>query len=225
MRNRRAISAFALIVLFVIMLTGCGRNDIKSEETAASPRPTKQNALQYETAADDEKERGEAEPSEEDIEASEVDLMRFSSLDELNEFIAQATDGGDIAHLSELDKYYLPKNIPTEYKLYKITAGAVDIGFWYLPEEYLSSDDKIIEGEANQKHFLFISPRYSSTMENVDISGEESVDEKTYLRESATDVLFREEGGRVLMLYLPADYTIDKQSISELCEVETIAVG
>lgn len=171
----------------------------------------------------------ETEHSENTIEVSEADLIRFSSLDEFNDYVAKATKGGDIAQLSELNQYYLPTKIPTEYELYKITAGSADIGFWYLPKEYLSSENKMMEGEANQKHFLFISPRHPSTMDDVKqhfgFEDETLIDGNIYLYKSATNILFWEEFDCVMMLYLPSDFDVENnKSITELCIVETITV-
>ena len=88
---------------------------------------------------------------------SPADLVSFSSLDEFVSYLNSEEKGEDIANLASLKSYYLPTAIPEGYELYKITAGAADIGFWYLPQEFLSSVESMRDAEAQQKHFLFIS--------------------------------------------------------------------
>jgi hypothetical protein len=161
---------------------------------------------------------------------SPVDLISFSSLVDFISYLKKAEKGGDVADLASLKEYYLPTKIPEEYKLYKITAGVADIGFWYLPKSYLDSEDSILSGEAAQKHYLFISTRngdMEGVKEQFQLESSDLIDNKYYLYNASTDILFWEQDGNLLMLYLPvgiASKLVNNESISELCKSEAVTV-
>ncbi len=135
------LQCFALLFL----IFGCGGAQIDGEGSGHEPSSALNNSgPMYAT------------PTQE-IFYSPADLVSFSSLDEFASCLNSAEKGEDIADLASLKSYYLPIAIPEGYELYKITAGAADIGFWYLPQEFLSSVESMRDAEAQQKHFLFIS--------------------------------------------------------------------
>ena len=140
------------------------------------------------------------------IEASQESGICADSVDafyDLESFLdyAENTESGSFADLASLEYFYLPTGIPEAYRLYKITAAKNDIGFWYLPEEALASDDTKISAESRNEHFLFISPR----VQYDGVAGDESI-------------LIWQENGDSLMLYLPKDFTIDDREA--ICQTE-----
>lgn len=221
--NKQKMAAIIVFLLVVSMaLLGC---NIQNESPVKNETNSPTTSINEHNSAD-----ANAEEQDE-IFASEVDLMSFASLEDFSSYLKNAKKGGDVADLAMLDEYYLPAGIPDEYKLYKITAGIVDIGFWYLPEEYLVSNDAILGAEAEQKHFLFISPRRSSDMDNMveqfNINRNELIDERYYVHESSTDIVLWEEDAKTLMLYVPIDYAAeatDENNISQICSVNKVSV-
>jgi len=105
------------------------------------------------------------------IAASEaIETLEFSSLDEflLNfstvkagratvDFANSATNTGFAA----LERLYLPTNIPEAYQLFRITVNEEAVSIWYLPEEYLGSEDAIWFAISQQRHFLFSFTRWN----------------------------------------------------------------
>ena len=149
----------------------------------------------------------------EEIQDSAADLVVFSDLEAFTTYAFSAEKETDAAELASLRAFFVPAGIPEEYQLYKITAGIADIGFWYLPEDCLSSADAILEAEAGQKHFLFLSTReaheFGSAAQDDLLEGKYLVDE---------GMVIWEQDHTVLMLYLPVDYEAD--NISSLCTVD-----
>lgn len=137
---------------------------------------------------------------EDELYVSPEDLDMFYDLESFLDYAATAPSGG-IADLASLEYFYLPAGIPEEYRLYKITAAKNDIGFWYLPEEALASDDARLPAESRNEHFLFISPRVNYS----GFAGDETT-------------LTWQENGDLLMLYLPKDFTVDDREA--FCQTE-----
>lgn len=137
---------------------------------------------------------------EDELYVSPEDLDVFYDLESFLDYAATAPSGG-IADLASLEYFYLPTGIPEEYRLYKITAAKNDIGFWYLPEEALASDDTRLSAESRNEHFLFISPRVNYS----GFAGDETI-------------LTWQENGDSLMLYLPKDFTVDDREA--FCQTE-----
>ena len=137
---------------------------------------------------------------EDEFDVSPEDLDMFYDLESFLDYVATAPSGG-IADLASLEYFFLPTGIPEEYRLYKITAAKNDIGFWYLPEEALASDDTRLSAESRNEHFLFISPRVNYN----GFAGDETI-------------LTWQENGDSLMLYLPKDFTVDDREA--LCQTE-----
>lgn len=137
---------------------------------------------------------------EDELYVSPEDLDVFYDLESFLDYAATAPSGG-IADLASLEYFYLPTGIPEEYRLYKITAAKNDIGFWYLPEEALASDDARLSAESRNEHFLFISPRVNYS----GFAGDETT-------------LTWQENGDLLMLYLPKDFTVDDREA--FCQTE-----
>lgn len=137
---------------------------------------------------------------EDELYVSPEDLDVFYDLESFLDYAATAPSGG-IADLASLEYFYLPTGIPEEYHLYKITAAKNDIGFWYLPEEALASDDTRLSAESRNEHFLFISPRVNYS----GFAGDETI-------------LTWQENGDSLILYLPKDFTVDDREA--FCQTE-----
>lgn len=137
---------------------------------------------------------------EDELYVSPEDLDMFYDLESFLNYAATAPSGG-IADLASLEYFYLPTGIPEGYRLYKITAAKNDIGFWYLPEEALASDDTRFSAESGNEHFLFISPRVNYS----GFAGDETI-------------LTWQEDGDLLMLYLPKDFTVDDREA--ICQTE-----
>ena len=172
-----------------------------------------------------------AEPVAEDTDPSEkqsekrwdtpVELVKFSSLEEFNTYIRSAEEDGDVADLASLEFYFLPVGIPEGYNLYKITAGKEDIGFWFLPDEALSSNETAVAAEAQREHFLFISNRgsyqFKSVMEQFSVVKDDLIDGK-YIYVEYLNLIIWEQDNVTLMLYLPKDYAIS--DFDSLCKTE-----
>lgn len=157
--------------------------------------------------------------STEEIQDSDADLAVFSDMEAFTAYAFSAEKETDAAELASLRTFFVPVGIPEEYQLYKITAGISDIGFWYLPEDCLSSADVILEAEAGQKHFLFLSTRGTYEFENVITqfgAAQGDLLEGKYLVDEGMVVW--EQNHTILMLYLPVDYEAD--NISSLCKVD-----
>lgn len=157
--------------------------------------------------------------SAEEVQDSAADLVVFSDIDAFTAYAFSAEKEADAADLASLRDFFVPTGIPETYQLYKITAGAADVGFWYLPEECLASTDTILEAESSQKHFLFLSTRgtkeLGSVMTQFGAAEDELVEGKYLVHEG---MVIWEQDHTVLMLYLPADYEVD--NISSLCTVD-----
>ena len=224
--NKQRIGAIIVFFLIVsIVLVGCNIQNGLHVDEAYVEKEINSTA----TSGNDQDLEDASAGEQDEIFASEADLMPFASLEEFTSYLKNAEEGGDVADLAMLNEYYLPAGIPDEYKLYKITAGIVDIGFWYLPEEYLVSKDAILSAEAEQKHFLFISPRRSSSMDNLveqfNMNENELVDESYYVHEASTDIILWEEDAKALTLYMPIDYVAEaavENNISQICAVKKV---
>jgi len=137
-----------------------------------------------------------------------MDWPAYNSLEEFLSFLETPEKGEDFAELSSLDRYYLPTGIPETYKLYKIVAGKSDIGFFYLPEEWLESKDKILEAESLEKNFLFIFFRWdlddpmASIMERYGVTRENLINEN-YLHVEMQNTIYWGVDNALMMLYLP----------------------
>ncbi len=220
------VIATLLYVVMILLVTGCSdRNKLVIDEATFSSEI--ENDLGHDVQDDNESYC--EDDYQEEVFDSPVDLVSFSNLEDFNSYLKKAEKGGDVADLASLKKYYLPTRIPEEYKLYKITAGVEDIGFWYLPKSYLDSEDSIFRGEASQKHYLFICTR-NGDMEGVkqfELESSDLIDNKYYLYNASTDILFWEQDGNLLMLYLPvgiASKLVNNESISELCKSQAVMV-
>ena len=148
------------------------------------------------------------------IKPQPVDTVVFYSLEEFNDAILNAKDGEDIANLAGLDSYRLPTNLPENYKLYKITAGVVDVGFWYMPEDCLNGESSPYSAEAQGRYFNFIYGRDAA---------DSQLAEGTFIVEKGVrDVIKWNGGGHALQLYVPTDYT--GENYEELIQTEVVTV-
>ena len=131
--------------------------------------------------------------AQEEITVYFADTDVFYSLESFLDYAATAQEGDGFSNLASLEYFYLPTGIPEGYRLYKITTGAMDMGFWYI------SDEDIFEGdyfgaESYRRHFKFISPRVQYDW----YKGDEGM----ITRMADTDLL---------MLYLPEEYIREEE--------------
>ena len=173
------IAAICCTVIFACCLVGCS-----SQLEAIAPTPEATVPIEA--------------SSESESYAESVDM--FYDLESFLE-CAENPESEGLADLASLEYFYLPTGIPEGYRLYKITAAKNDIGFWYLPEEALASDDARLSAESRNEHFLFLSPRvyYDG------FGGDETI-------------LTWQENGDFLMLYLPKDFAVDDREV--ICQTE-----
>ena len=204
MKNKMIISII-LCLLVSLFALGC---DVISNE-GYSPNENFRDCEISSSLAEDEPNKN----LDDEVFASPATLMEFSSLENFTSFAASAKDGGDTAKLSSLEYYYLPTGIPTDYQLYKITAGSMDIAFWYLPEEALVSDDAKLNAELRQEHFMFISSRgtyvFESEMSSLGATSDDLIEGKYLIPNYAPNMIIWEEDDVVLMMYLPKDYAVE----------------
>lgn len=212
----KKVSFIVLLCLSILFLNvGCS----DSKNTAADTF----NEIKVESDIPlSEQDNQSSDTTSDEISASAVDLSVFWSLEEFQNYISSTKREDDIVDLAALEYYYLPTGIPSEYKLYKITAGASDIGFWYLPDNMTSSKDAILEAESLQKHFLFISSRgsyeFSSILEQFGSKRDSLQDGKYLVPEEISNMIIWEQNGVTLMMYLPIEYTTS--SIRTLCATD-----
>lgn len=159
-----------------------------------------------------------------EIVTSENDLMCFSSEDDLLNYLHSKNRTDDIAQTSELEKFYMLKNIPNDYQLYKITVGVCDIGFWYLPVSSLTSEDSVKEAESAQEHFLFISPRQPLSFPDIllqhGMTEDNLLADKYYYKETPNPKLIWEYDNSVMLLYLPKQQGfMSSNDVESLCEL------
>jgi len=92
------------------------------------------------------------------------DQLEFSSLEEFFHTHKTVRSGGKIGELtdtatkvnfSNIEKFYLPTNIPDNFLIYNIVVYKDAVAFWYLHKEDLVSEDAIQEAMAYQRRFLF----------------------------------------------------------------------
>ena len=87
-----------------------------------------------------------------------MQTVTFYSLEELESASNAEPSLDDPADMTGLRRYWLPTGLPEGYKLYKITATAADIAFWYLPEDVIASGNTEA-AEKEELHFVFICQR------------------------------------------------------------------
>lgn len=153
---------------------------------------------------------------------SSGDMMYFSCEEDFIQYM-QSSKKNDISQTDEIQKYYLLKNIPEGYELYRIASGGSDIGFWYLPSSRLSSAESISEAGAAQEEYLLISPRtkynFSKVLLQLHLSEDNLVADGYYLKESPSPMLVWEHDGLVMMLYLPKNASVNAETVEKLCEL------
>lgn len=141
--------------------------------------------------------------------ADPVQTERFYSIEEFVSHSMTSRSKETVAKLNTLDFYFLPSNMPKGYTLCKIVAGTSDIGFWYLPETYVSSPKLVEQGIVEGEHFQFISSRgvydFESVMSQFDASKEDLIEGKYLIDEGSRDAIIWEQDGEVLMLTIPAE--------------------
>ena len=170
-----------------------------------------------------------------------VDTVGFTSEEEFLNYLRSPEKGDDIAELEGLEKYYILENPPEGFSLYKITAGCVDIGFWYVPNEYMTSRDKMMEAEAHGKYYQFIYSRGSYSLSEVLIQDgltednlvgnygkpvEEWSGTKYYFTDFISPMYVWEHNGEVMELYTPqgVEYNLQR-NVYELCALKEVIVS
>lgn len=153
-------------------------------------------------------------------------IASFRTQGELDNCISKAAFAEDPANLAALESYYLPTGIPEGYHLYKINVGSVDIGFWYLPEEYIKSGTTDM-GEAEQKHYHFICGRehdFDAIVKDQKMSSKVVTTEnfRYFIDDSG---IFWEMDGTTFMLFPPKDRGLTKENLITLCGVEKHVVS
>lgn len=154
------------------------------------------------------------------------DTERFDSEEEFIQYLQAQKNMYSTAQTGTSAKYYVLKNVPEGYGLYKITAGTCDVGFWYLPSEYLVSDDMIRAGEAAHEYFMLISPimeySFPAVLSQNGLTEDNLIGSKYYLKES-TPKLVWEHDGLVMSLYFPTSQkSFVTENVESLCELEEI---
>jgi len=133
----KRLAAMGLALLLLLALASCGA---QADETVTTEDAAFMEAISRINAGNTE--------IKEFIDWVPVSLS-FASLENLRNACKTAREGGDIAsfiseqvgsaevdkhiHLAELDKIYLPTNIPAPYKLYEIKVTEKEVSFQYLP--------------------------------------------------------------------------------------------
>jgi len=204
MKNK-CLLIFICVCVMLSLITGCTADEKKEKAAVPVGRPVKEETKELE------------------VSESPVEYDTFKSMEDFEEYLGYVEPDEGVADLYNLKKYYLPTGIPEGYELYKITAGIVDIGFWYLPVEYLVDEESKRAAEANQKYFLFISPRYDDSIETVfeeEGAPQEKRGENYYFDEGAgsNDLLFWEYDGVVIGMYIPKEITSEYKSDSSVAE-------
>ena len=172
---------------------------------------------------------------------SEIDTVAFTTEEAFVEYLQSPEKGDDIAKLEGLKKYYILENPPEGFSLYKITAGCVDIGFWYVPNEYMLSRDKMLEAESQGNYYLFIYSRGSYSLTEVltahgltdkNLIGNygkprsEWTGTKYYFVDPPNPRYVWEHEGEVMLLCTPegVEYNL-RRNVYELCAIREVVVS
>ena len=204
-----------LLVLIIAVTTFAACN--LEHNIASNPPPSSDTALQTEG-----NQNGDGDT--EDIMICEDGLIRFSSEEDLIKYMKSSEKSDDVAKIKELQEYYLLKNVPEGYKLYKITVGSFDVGFWYLPGSRLSSATTISEAEAASEYYMLISPRKNLRLSNVlaqlGLSKDNLVADRYYYKETPNPKLIWEHDDHVMILYLPKNReSVNLENVEKLCDL------
>ncbi|MCL2408766.1 MAG: hypothetical protein FWC96_04030 [Oscillospiraceae bacterium] len=157
----------SVTVILILALTGCGQNSETDLEIEAAVGVITDLETDAETV----------EWQEESVAASDApDTLRFSSLEEFLLSYIAVKDGmraegfmptsvhGNFEHFSEmaesvdllsLERFYLPVNIPEEYKIFRIAVTEYHVTIRFLPEEHLGSETDILLARADSQDFQF----------------------------------------------------------------------
>lgn len=121
----------------------------------------------------------------------------FYSLESFLDYAATAQSGDGLGDVASLGYFYLPTEIPDDYRLYRIAICPANIDFWYIPKE------AFFEGSfpnAESRRISFISPRKHLT----GVGGDNR--------------LLWENGMDFLILDFPRDYQIENSD--SFCKAE-----
>ncbi|MCL2409810.1 MAG: hypothetical protein FWC96_09440 [Oscillospiraceae bacterium] len=202
-----SIVIIAFIILFA--LAGCGQNGETDVEEGVG--------TEVETEADTWTEVEEWQ--EGSLAGSFIpDELRFSSLEEfLLSYLGAMSSrarGGALSELEEsvdllsLERFYLPMNIPEEYRLFRILVDEYNVSLWFLPEEHLGSDMAISNATASSRHFLLGVTRglnlenpKAEIVEGYGITEEDLIDGKYYF--NGWNMFIWGSEGEILILYTP----------------------
>ena len=164
---------------------------------------------------------------EQEDEGCPADLEFFFSLEEF--ISAIETQGDGVAQLGTLKAYYVPTNIPEEYRLYSILAGVSDICFAYYPVEVLGDEAAMMEAEATMECFEFRFRRWelddplSGIMEQLNMGAWDYIDGK-YLFDAPFRTYYWAQDGAALSMKLPASLNVTTEEAITYCQAETVVV-
>lgn len=210
------VKKVCLLLVLIILATTFAACNLEHNVASNSP-PSSDTALQTEG-----NQNGDGDT--EDIMISDDGLVSFSSEEALIKYIKSSEKSTDVAKIKELQEYYLLKNIPEGYKLYKITVGSFDVGFWYLPDSRLSSATTISEAESANEYYMLISPRkklrLSEVLAQFGLSKDTIVADKYYYKETPNPKLIWEHDDHVMILYLPKNQeSVNLENVEKLCDL------
>jgi len=192
-----------IIFVFIFALVGCGQRneadmEIESTVDVVTDLETEEQIVIS----------GSFEPA----------TLRFSSLEEFLvsylEAMSGRARGGTLSTLEEsvnllsLERFYLPVNIPEEYKLFRILVDEYHVSLWFLPEEHLGSEMDIINATVFEQHFLLSVTRrlnlenpMAGVLEQSRITEADLIDGKYYF--DGWNLFIWGSNGEILMLYTP----------------------
>ena len=139
-------------------------------------------------------------------------IEEFSTLEEFEQAALTGQQGA--ANMAALYRYCLPTGIPENYQLYKITVTGVDIAFWYLPAEELTSRETIEAAENAEKYFKFIDERirspfannYANMVESYGGTVDAYFGDDDFIPEEEPNLLIMKRHEEMFFLYMPEGY-------------------
>jgi len=118
-----------------------------------------------------------------------------------------ASEAAEHLDLGSLDELYMPTGIPEEYKIISVMVDDVNVGFTYLHDDDLISENARWSAMGNRKHFGFTFSRdedenaIASFLENFGYSEDDLIDGR-YLLVNSNGLLWSYEG-RFMQMHIP----------------------
>jgi hypothetical protein len=156
----KKLLVISIALVLMLALVGCGQNETEADMEESAGAGTEVEEWQGGTI----------------VGCPAPDLLVFSSLEEFllsymtvkngarAEGFVPASFHGNFERFSEmaesvdllsLERFYLPINIPEEYKIYSIDIFDSTVGIWFLPEELLGSQNALLDAMLLSQYFLF----------------------------------------------------------------------